>query len=100
MKRLTPSAAVLPLCLALVVSLTSCERDVDDVASYFKRGAVGSDGADYGLYKSSFSSASGWDLVAVVFGMADDYEFCNSLAEAMKVRYPSNNFRCERMNEP
>lgn len=38
------------------------------------------------------------ERVALVFGMADDLAFCNSLVDAYRAQFPSSRFHCEPAN--
>ena len=38
------------------------------------------------------------ERVALVFGMADDLSFCNSLVDAYRAQFPNSRFHCEPAN--
>lgn len=86
------------LLLAVLGVLSGCgdklERQVDRVEAFFSLLPVGSS-PDFLLIKSGHKAR---DPVAVVFGMSNDSEFCNELAELYMQRYPLDNYYCERIS--
>jgi len=87
-----------PAAVLALLGLSSCsgERSQADVSAFFERGRIGSS-PDVGLYKLSPLRGE-WDLVSIVFGMADDQGFCQSLAEQLETKFANESYSCRPVN--
>lgn len=81
-----------------VLAMSACGGDYEDqrdkVLGELKGEQVGAS-PDYLLTKYGMG---GRDPVALVFGMADDYAYCQELAEMYMKRYPADTYSCEPAN--
>ena len=80
------------LVIFAVLGLVACtadtfEDDRDALQRQIAKSPIGSS-PDYYLTKN------GNDRIALVFGMADDFELCSELADLYMSRYPLDKYSC------
>ncbi|WP_157726251.1 hypothetical protein [Xanthomonas citri] len=83
--------------LALVSA--SCTKSYEDqsaaLSNYVSKHRVGST-SDYYLVKTNIAGQP--ERVALIYGMAPDFEFCQETAQLYMRKYPASHFACEQAN--
>lgn len=82
----------------ILIGLSGCgqsyEAQTSRLEKFVSLHKIGSS-QDYYLVKAG---ASGYENVALVYGFADDFEFCLEVADLYMQKYPGDRYTCAHAN--
>lgn len=83
----------------MVIALPGCKTSYEDqsadLSNYVSKHRIGSSPDVYLVKRNMIGE---WERVALIYGFAPDYEFCQETAGLYMAKYPASEYSCQIAN--